>query len=100
MARNSLIGIRLEKAIIERLDFYAKGSNQTRIDLIREAIDDFLEDADKEYNKLAVHDYINGIITADTFKRVTGQLPGSDLKNLRIKQLKKLETNELGRKRI
>ena len=91
MARNTLIGIRLERDIIARLDFYAKGSNQTRIDLIREAIDDFLEIMDNEYEEAAVRDYAKGIITAEDFKRVTKVDPGHDLKELRIRNLKKLE---------
>jgi predicted DNA-binding protein len=90
MARNTLIGIRLEKEIVDRLDFYAKGSNQTRINLIRSAIDDFLESADSEYKEMAVNDYVKGIITAETFEKVTGVKPGSDLKELRIKNLKTL----------
>ncbi|MGV8169055.1 MAG: ribbon-helix-helix protein, CopG family [Candidatus Nanoarchaeia archaeon] len=90
MARNQLIGVRLEKKTIERLDFYTKGSGITKIDLIRQAIEEFLDTADEAYEKEAVKDYIQGIITAKKFKEVTGDEPGQDLNKLRQENLAKL----------
>lgn len=94
MARNTLIGIRLERDVFNKLDFFAKGSGKTKIELIRGAIDDFLDSAEDEYRQMAVKEYTAGIINSKKFKEITGVEPGQDLDKIRKENLLELRVRK------
>ena len=90
------IGLRIDKKLLERVDFFAEKNKDDRMAMIRIAIASYVEDMETALEDAAIEDYISGRIDEEELKDATGmkKVP-EDLKSVRAQTL-----NEISKKRL
>jgi len=92
------IGLRIDKVLLEEVDYYSVEVGMDRMALIRQAIKSFVLDLHKDEDLEATEDYITGIIDEGEFLEITGmkKVPG-DIQEARKSRLIALSKKGLGR---
>ena len=90
------IGLRIDKKLLESVDFFAEKNKDDRMAMIRMAIASYVEEMETALEDAAIEDYLSGRIDEEELKDTTGmkKVP-EDLKNVRAQTL-----NEISKKRL
>ncbi|MDD4082746.1 MAG: hypothetical protein PHD05_05170 [Sphaerochaetaceae bacterium] len=90
------LGVRVDKALMDRLSFFAKESGVDKMDLVRQAIAVHVAEMEKGYEEEAIEDYVGGRLSEKEFKEILNLSKVSeDLKNKRAETLEKMQKKVL-----
>jgi len=82
---------RLEKSTLDELEYYSNLIKIDKTDMLREAIEDYLDELDREIEDDAIEDYVNLRIDEEKLKSITKmKVIPKDLQAARMKILEKL----------
>lgn len=92
------IGLRLEKELIESLEFFAKNNKADKMSLIRQAIATYVTDMENAFQDAAIADYISLRINEEELKEHTGlkEIP-NDIREARNEVLKSITQEKIKR---
>ena len=87
------LGVRVDKDLMDRLDFFARNQNMDKMDYVRQAIDLYVAEMEKGYEKEAIEDYVNCRIDELKFKELMNLKEVSeDLKKARKENIEKIKS--------
>jgi predicted DNA-binding protein len=92
------IGLRIEKDLLESLEFFAKNSKIDKMAMIRQAIASYVTEMEDSFEDAAIEDYICLRIDEQEFKEHTGlkEIP-KDIKEARQETIKSITKERMKR---
>ena len=70
--RDKVISIRISPETYKELDFFSDKKQETKMEIVRQAISSFLEEANDAFDDAALEDYINLRIDEENYLKETG----------------------------
>jgi predicted DNA-binding protein len=88
------LGVRVDKDLMNRLDFFAKQQNVDKMDYVRQAISLFVAEMEKGYEEELIEEYVSARIGEKEFK----ELMRINSIDLDLKKIRKLNLEKISKK--